>query len=203
MRNERIVSMGTNSLIYHKQGCRYVLRIKRKNRMHLSKQAAEDMGYRLCKCCNSMNHHYATERKSIALYREKKLEFNYIAGSLYVKSEIGCWKLVYARREDKIAIYHRSRTDKPLDFTQPQYEIYHRQKDKMYASGIASALHYIYEHDKYRAAVERGEKIMKFSNEKYRRRETKVQWRRQCRRIDSLFKTLEEENPEYKKLSFC
>ena len=33
MKNERIVSLGTTSMIYHKPGCRYVERIKYKNRM--------------------------------------------------------------------------------------------------------------------------------------------------------------------------
>ena len=37
----------------------------------------------------------------------KKMQFNYINGILYVKTEIGCWKLVYVRREEKIALYHR------------------------------------------------------------------------------------------------
>ena len=37
MKNERIVSLGTTSMIYHKPGCRYVERIKYKNRMSLPK----------------------------------------------------------------------------------------------------------------------------------------------------------------------
>ena len=90
MNNERIVSIGTNSMIYHKPGCRYVERIQYKNRMAMPKSDARREGYHVCRYCNSMNHHYRVEQHTLDFYeRVKKMQFNFINGILYVKSEIG------------------------------------------------------------------------------------------------------------------
>ena len=194
MNNERIVSLGINSMIYHKPGCRYVERIKYKNRMSLTKHDAKIEGYHVCRYCNSMNHHYRVEHNKRDFYsRCKKLQFNYIDGILYVKSEIGCWKLVYVRREEKIALYHRNTSTKPLDFEHPQYEAYHRQEDKPFCNSIEGYLSYIYEHDKYKAAIERGETVTKFSSKKYARYEAKAQRKRQNKRLDHLFRMIERQ----------
>ena len=144
MKNERIVSIGTNSMIYHKPGCRYIAKIKQQNKMSLPKSEAKREEYHVCRYCNSMNHHIRTEQQRIEYYSKyKKMQFNYINGILYVKTEIGCWKLVYVRREEKIALYHRNATTKPLDFEHPQYEAYHRKEDKPWGNSIESYLDYI------------------------------------------------------------
>lgn len=52
MNNESIVSIGTNSMIYHKPGCRYVERIKNRNKMVLPKHNAKREGYHVCRYCN-------------------------------------------------------------------------------------------------------------------------------------------------------
>ena len=204
MNNERIVSMGTNSKIYHKPGCRYVERIKYENRMYLPRQDARAEGYHVCRYCNSMNHHYSAEQYALDYYEhKKKMEFKYIDGILYVKSQIGCWKLVYIRKEEKIALYHRNTVARELDFEKPQFEPYHRQEDKLFCSSIEGCLHYIFEHDRYKETVARGEKVMHFSSKKYEKREAKAQKKRQIRKVDYLFRLLESQNEGYKKLSFC
>ena len=204
MSAERIVSIGTNSMVYHKPGCRYVSRIKNQNKMSIRKHEARKEGYHVCRYCNSMNHHFRVEQKTLNFYSTyKKMQFNYINGILYVKSEIGCWKLVYVRREEKLALYHRNATNKPLNFEYPQYETYHRQEDKMYCNSIEGYLDYIYEHDKYKAAVARGETVTKFSSKKYEKLEAKAQRKRENKRVDYLFAMLERQNAGYKKLSYC
>ena len=204
MKNERIVSLGTTSMIYHKPGCRYVERIKYKNRMSLTKGDARDEGYHICRYCNNMNHHIKAEESTLDYYeRCKKMQFKYINGILYVKSEIGCWKLVYVRREEKIALYHRNATTKELDFEHPQFEAYHRQEDKLFCNSIEGCLDYIYEHDKYKAAIERGETVTRFSSKKYARREAKAQRKRQNKRLDYLFKVIEGQNTGLKNISYC
>ena len=204
MNNERIVSIGTNSMIYHKPGCRYVERIKYKNRMSMPKSDARREGYHVCRYCNSMNHHYRVEQHTLDFYEcAKKMQFNFINGILYVKSEIGCWKIVYIRKEEKFALYHRNTVAKELDFEHPQYEPYHRQEDKPFCNSIAGYLDYIYEHDKYKAAIGRGETVTKFSSKKYARHEAKAQRKRQNRRVDYLFRMLERQNEGYRQLSYC
>jgi len=204
MNNERIVSIGTNSMIYHKPGCRYVERIQYKNRMSLPKSDARKEGYHVCRYCNSMNHHYRVEKSTIDYYsRCKKMQFNLIDGILYVKSEIGCWKIIYIRKRESFALYHRNSTTKELDFDNPQYEQYHCQEDKPYCNSIEGYIDYIYNHDKYKAAINRGEKVTKFSSKKYAKREAKAQRKRENSRIDYLFRFLERQESGYKQLSFC
>ena len=85
MKNERIVSLGTTSMIYHKPGCRYVERIKYKNRMSLPKGDAKANGYHICRYCNNMNHHIKAEESTLDYYeRCKKMQFKYINGIKYV-----------------------------------------------------------------------------------------------------------------------
>lgn len=204
MANKRIVSIGTKSMIYHKPGCRYVARIKGKNKMTLPKYDARSEGYHVCRYCNSMNHHLRVEQQTMDFYSKyKKMQFNYISGILYVKTEIGCWKLVYVRKEEKIALYHRNTTNKPLDFEHPQYEAYHRQEDKPYCNSIEGYLDYIYEHDKYKAAIISGKTVTKFSSKKYAMYEAKAKRKRENKRIDYLFRMLEAQNEGYKELSYC
>ena len=204
MNNERIISLGSNSMIYHKPGCRYVERIQGKNRMALPKIEAKRNGYHVCRYCNSMAHHYRVEQSTLDFYsRCKKMQFNYLDGILYVKSEIGCWKLIYVRKEEKFVLYHRNATDKEVDFEHPQFDKYHRQEDKPYCNSIEGYLDYIYEHDKYKAAIGRGEKVTRFSSKKYERHEAKAQRKRQNNRIDYLFRKLERENDGFKQLSYC
>lgn len=204
MNNERIISIGTNSMIYHKPGCRYVGRIQDKNKMSLPKGDARKEGYHVCKYCNCMNHHYRAEQRTLDYYQNhKKMQFRFVDGILYVKSQIGCWKIVYVRKFESFVLYHRNTTTKELDFNHPQYEQYHRQEDKPACNSIAGYLDYIYEHDKYKAAVERGETVTKFSSKKYAKREAKAQGKRENKRVDYLFRMLERENTGYRQLSYC
>lgn len=204
MNNERIISVSTDSKIYHKPGCRYVDRIKYKNKMSLPRHDARAEGYHVCRYCNSMNHHIKGERNILDYYEQNKnMQFKYIDGILYVKSEIGCWKLVYIRKEEKIALYHRNTVVKALDFEHPQNEPYHRQEDKAYCYTIAGYLDYIYEHDKYKAALQRGDKVIKFSNKKYERYAVNAKRKKQNKRVDYLFRMLDRQNEGYRQLSYC
>lgn len=85
MNNERIISIGTNSMIYHKPGCRYVDRIQDKNKMSLPKGDARKEGYHVCRYCNCMNHHYRVEQSTIDFYQNhKKMQFRFIDGIIYI-----------------------------------------------------------------------------------------------------------------------
>ena len=73
----------------------------------------------------------------------------------------------------------------------------------MYCNSIEGYLDYIYEHDKYKAAVARGETVTRFSSKKYEKLEAKAQRKRENKRVDYLFAMLERQNAGYKKLSYC
>lgn len=62
------------------------------------------------------------------------------------------------------------------------------------------ALNYIYDHDKFRAAEKRGDKIH-YKNEKYKQQAKKREKRAALRRMDRIFEKLEKEDKELKKYS--
>ena len=204
MKTERVLSMDADSMIYHKPNCHYVKTMSPKNRMSLAKEAAQIRGYRICKCCNSMSYHYRTEQNSIEYYRKnKKMDFKFIDGMLFVKTEIGCWKMVYSKRFEDIVLYHRNSVSQPLNFEHPENEPYHRQTDALSSHTISSYLNYIHEHDRYKAAKERGEKNFRFSSKKYARHEAKAQRKQAHRRVDQLFMLLEKRDSNLLRLSIC
>ncbi len=204
MKNERILSMDADSMIYHKPNCHYVKKMSPKNRMSIAKADAQIRRYRICKCCNSMGYHYRTEQSTIEYYRKhRNMDFRFIDGILYVKSEIGCWKLIYSKKFENIILYHRNTVSIPLDFDHPENEPYHRQVDALSCNTISGYLNYIYEHDRYKAAIERGEKNFRFSSKKYARHEAKAQRKRQHKRVDQLFMLLEKGDSNLLKLSIC
>ena len=204
MKNERILSMDADSKIYHKPNCHYVKMIASKNCMSIAKNDAQIRRYRICKCCNSMSYHYRIEQNSIEYYRKyKKMEFRFIDGILYVKSEIGCWKLVYSKKFENIVLYHRNTVSVTLDFDHPENEPYHRQVDALSCNTISGYLNYIYEHDRYKSAMERGDKNFRFSSKKYARHEAKAKIKRQHKRVDELFMLLEKGDSKLLKQSIC
>lgn len=202
MSMKRVMSMETN--IYHKPHCHHAKKIRDKNKMVMDPKAAKSYGYRSCKCCNSMNFSYGDERHSIDYFERKKgMEFNFKGGMLYVKTNIGCWKLIYSRSMERFALYHRNRSGQEVDFVNPENEHYHLQKDQAYFTSINAALNYIYDHDKYREAEQQGYKVIVFSNKKYQKQAEKRERRKQKNRVDYLFRMIESQNEGYKQLSYC
>ena len=204
MSTKRVISINTSSKIYHKHGCRYVKKMLPQNRLDISKKEIRRQGFHCCRYCNSMNHHYNTEQTIMNHYaKNKNMEFQYVDGILYVKTEISLWKLVYSRKEEKIAIYHRNTSPEPVNLNCLEKEQFHRQRDMEYAETIQGCLNYIYEHDQYRSALERGEKNIHYSSKKYERQAVKNEKRRNINRVYYLFSVLEKQNEGYKKLSLC
>lgn len=124
------------------------------------------------------------------------MEFKYKDGMLYVKTKVGCWKLVYARNMEQIALYHRNSRQAELDFKHPEKDRYHQQKDQLYFNNIAQALNYIYDHDKYKAAVQRGDKRIVYKNKKYKEQAKRRERKAALRRVDRLFDMIEKERLE-------
>ena len=90
---------------------------------------------------------------------EHGMEFKLHDGMLFVKTKMGCWRLVYIRTKEQIALYHRNKRQKPLDWEHPEQSKYHPQKDQLYYNSVKATLNYIYEHDKFRAAEQIDKKL--------------------------------------------
>lgn len=64
-------------------------------------------------------------------------------------------------------------------------------------------LRYIYEHDRFRSAEVKGEKLTTFTSERNRNLALKAEKKAARKRVDHLFAMLEAGNKGYKKLSYC
>lgn len=202
MSKTRIVCYGSD--VYHKPGCKYVKRMKATNMLEVTKADAIRHDCRVCRCCNSMNHHINAEDATIEFYkRSKGMDFKFDDGILYVKTEIGCWKLVYVRAEERLTLFHFNKPAELIDWDHIEREGYHHQNDLPYAETISKYLNYIYEHDHYKAAVKKGEKITEFSSKKNRMLVARCDKKRERKRVDYIFRCLERENTGLKKLSYC
>ena len=131
----------------------------------------------------------------------RNMKFKYIKGTLYVNTEMGCWKAVYSSGMEQIALQHRNSRQAPLDFKHPEIGRYHQQKDQLYFKNIALALQYIYDHDKSKAAVKRGDKRIVYKNKKYEKQAKKRGQRAALRRVDRLFEMIEKDNQKCKSFS--
>ena len=202
MKTKRVLS--TESSVYHRANCPYVKRICEKNKMELPRAEAREHGYRPCKCCNSMGYMYQEEQCNLDYFKRRwSLDFLLSDGILYVKTPIGCWKLVYSRKEEKLALYHRNSSASPVDFTAPQNEKYHRQCDCAMAKTISGLCKYIYEHDRYREAQQNGHQLTDFTSARARILAERAKRKEKHKRLDDLFAQIEKENAGYRKLSFC
>lgn len=202
MSMKRVMSMEAN--IYHKPHCHHAKRIQDKNKIVMDPKAAKSHGYRPCKCCNKMNFSYNDELCSIDYHERKRgMQFNYKGNSLYVKTNVGGWKLVYSPKSELFTLFHRNRSKQEIDFANPEKEQYHLQKDHANFISINEALNYIHEHDKFREAEQQGCKFIVFSDKKYQKQAEKRKRRKQLNRVDYLFRMLESQNAGYKQLSYC
>ena len=77
-----------------------------------------------------------------------------------------------------------------------------KNKDQLYFRNIALALNYIYDHDKYKAAVKRGDKRIVYKNKKYEKQAKKREQRAALRRVDQLFDMIEKERKEKENVAF-
>lgn len=206
MNNRRIISTNSKEKIYHFGGCKYVQKILPRNKIAVPRQEAEQSGYRPCKYCNTMKVRFRQEEGNLKKYAgTKNISFNLQAEVVYVKTEISGWKIIYRAREQKFILYHRNDSSKPVDFEHPELEKYHRQKDQRPFSTLTDCLIYIYRHDLFRKAEkEAGGDLRKISiDKKYVKSVERKDWRNKIRRLDYLFRKIENGDENFRKLSFC
>lgn len=60
------------------------------------------------------------------------------------------------------------------------------------------ALNYIYDHDKYKVSVKRGDKRIVYKNKKYEKQAKKREQRAALRRVDQLFEMIEKDEKKKK-----
>lgn len=204
--NLKVISIVSADKVYHNKNCQYALKMRNKNKTTVTMREAVQMGYRPCKCCNSMNYRFKAERSMTEDFIKKnQLQTYFLNSILYVKTEAGIWKIIYSRKNQKCILYHGNLPYTELDICDADEAKYHIQRDKKYANTIMQHLDYILKHDRFRRQVQEagGDEMAVCMNKKYAK-QRKHRMQRQARRsLDNIFATLEKEHAEYVKLSFC
>ena len=196
--------------VYHRSGCIYEKRIFPRNKMIVTKAQAKAHKYHSCKYCSGLLGEIRTNAQ-ISMWKEKNnIEIDYVkqTNTVYKRTKIGCWKIIYDEEIKSCLLYHRNTYSEELSLEQAMDGGYHYQHDVKLADNLHKLVNYIVAHDKaklimmddYRKLPRSTAKQRKYyrkAENKFRRQNT-----RQARqRLDDLFRSIENENPEIKKLA--
>ena len=200
----RIMSKQSDSMVYHRPECRYARNIYKRNRMQLSWQDAEWKGYRPCKCCNTMSFVYQLEQDVAEKFcRQHNMDVDYANNMVYVRTDVGCWKIHYKTHEQKFILFHRNYGKGRIALEDVEKAPYHRQKDMYEAGSIMKLLHYIQSHDEFRqfGPADYRQMPQRTRQQRYYYKAAKHrQEKRDAKRLDALFLMIEKQEG-MKKLS--
>lgn len=113
---------------------------------------------------------------------------------LYVRTSIGCWKIVYNPKEDCFSLYHRNATESFIELDEVEEKSYHRQKDVYTNTSVIEYLKYIAKHDQIKALSAMDYRRMPKDSEKQKRMAKaakKREEKKNRKRVDELFKLIE------------
>jgi len=194
------------SNVYHERNCWHLKHSQKKCWLYTNPEKAEQRGLRPCKCCSTVRFHLTYERKALDRFVSgKSMTYKIIGDSMYVKTDISCWKIIYDPSKLDYVIFHRNKSSAPIDFDHPEREHYHRQKDKQGAPTMEACFRYIRSHDSFRKSEQLAGGDLKRMNisPRYQKQVQNRRKRQERRRLDAIFAALEQQNPEYKTLAFC
>lgn len=192
----RVMSRQSTSMVYHRAECRYVKQIHEKNRVKAEWEDAEWKGYRPCRCCDGTSFLYNLELEEIDLFsRQHNLDVDLKNYKVYVRTDVGCWKIIYKRSMQKFILLHRNYVKGHIGLDEVENAPYHRQGDMADSGSIMKYLKYIQKHDAFKkkmptdlSQMPKDTKSQKAYYRSARRREEK----RNARRLDRLFLMVEQ-----------
>ena len=196
--------------VYHRPGCIYVKRIKPQNRKSLPQETAADYHYHCCKYCGGLKGEIRTNGKIDEWKESYNISIDYVnrTDTLYIRTGIGCWKIFYKESIGRFVLYHRNEYDKNMALEEAANGMYHRQTDVKPTNSLHQLINYITEHDKAKLIImDDYRKLPKTTarQRKYYRqaeRKAKSRERKMARiRIENLFRQIEEQDPEIRRLA--
>lgn len=203
---KRVISMDSKSMVYHRAGCRYAKQIHEKNKVQINRDTIETYGYRPCKCCSSIRGIFSNEKGNILKFTQThNMDVDLIDDKLYIRTDVGCWKIRYKPNQDKLVLLHKNYVDGRIDLDDVENGDYHRQVDIQKSDTIMKYINYIFEHDKYKKIRDDDYRRLPQDTKKQKahyRSAMKKERRRSASRLDSLFAEIEKKEG-IKALSFC
>ena len=202
----RIMSRGSTSMVYHRPECRYARKIYKRNRVQMDWEEAEWKGYRPCKCCDGANFLYNLESGSIEYFTEQhNLDVNLKNNIIYVRTDVGCWKIVYKRSIQRFILLHRNYLNGRISLDEADKAPFHRQGDMAESKYIMKYLKYIKSHDEFKQNMPTDYRQMPRSTKRqkaYYKSAKRRAEKSSARRLENLFAVIESQE-SIKSLSFC
>lgn len=202
----RMMSRESTSMVYHRPECRYVRKIYKRNRVQMNWEDAEWKGYRPCKYCDSIDFLYKLEKYEIEKYAQQfHMDVDLKDNKIYVRTDVGCWKIVYKIRDQKFILLHRNYVNGRIDLKEAENAPFHRQSDMPESGNILKYLKYIRKHDEFKQnAPEDYHQMPQDTKQQkvYYRAAKRRAEKRSARRVDRLFALIERKEG-IKDLSFC
>ena len=196
-----IISIRSKRKVYHQETCPYGKRIDRKYCRTVTEADAIKRGYEECSWCGGLHGAYLNLRMDPNYYMKTKRQMEFYWDSefkaLCVQTKIGFWKILKSWNTGKYALYHLNRTvfEEKKTVKERMDGRHHRQIDVEQTDSIQMILHYVFEHDKakrimkehdYRSLRQRTKKQKKYYNQAKKKAR-----REENRRIDKLFKQIQ------------
>lgn len=202
----RMMSRGSKSMVYHRPECRYAQMIYKRNRLQMDWEDAEWKGYRPCKCCDGAKFLYKLELDNIRRFAEQyDLDVDLWNNKIYVRTDVGCWKIVYKRSIQRFILLHRNYVNGRVSLEEADNAPFHRQGDMAEAGNIMKYLKYIKGHDEFKKNMPVDYRLLPRGTKRqraYYRSARKRAERREARRLDDLFAMIESREG-IKDLSIC
>lgn len=202
----RMMSRASASMVYHRPECRYARRIYKRNRIQMCWEEAEDKGYRPCKCCDGINFLYKLERDEIERYvKQFHMDVDLKNNKIYVRTDVGCWKIIYKIRDQKFILLHRNYVKGRICLDEAEKVPFHRQGDMPEAGSIMKYVKYIKKHDEFKQGLPEDYRLMPRDSKKqklYYNAAKRRAERHSARRVDELFLQIERKEG-IKRVSCC
>ena len=196
-------------LIYHKDGCVYVNRIKAENRRMISTKKAKALNFHECKYCSGLKGDVRIHKQDIAEWENKnqmKIVYEKKTDTLYLQTKIGFWKLFLKKEADAYLLYHRNYYNDQISLYQAMNGDFHRQSDVEETKSLGKIVDYIVSHDRAKVVIMDNYKKLPQSTKQQKKYFRVAEWkakRREHRRVDQLFAYIEQQNEDMRMYSFC
>lgn len=194
----RIISLISQSNVYHKDGCPYVSKISGKYKKWVNVNDRRYRKFRECQYCGGFRGYARVFGKRPERHgKEKKVSCYYekATGYIYLKTDIGFWKIVEKRDTKKLLLFHLNRFDPNKTVKEMMRDRYHRQNDVGPSDNFDSLVNYIVSHDRNKKIIaDDYRKLPRKTpqDKKYYEQAKRKAKRRESKRIDELFASIKQ-----------
>ena len=189
-----VVSIGSNSRVYHRIGCPYEKRISEKYRMGMSEKRARKKGYHFCKYCGAVKGLFRVQGDKLTrIARGMDEELRFEKDTFFVRTDAGFWKFYWVKDAQGFVLYHRNTFNEAWSYESMMRGTFHRQKDVKATNAPKDILQYISAHDRAKKIIADDYRKLPRSTPKQKQYYKAAQSRdrrKKVRRVERLFELL-------------